>query len=130
MDGVIKLENKMTFFFKNTRKDIIMTEEDKEHLRNNNICRFCEKEMSSDKDGDQCHLTGKYRRPTYNKCNTNVAQKQNNFFPFVFHNFSNYDCNLFFKTLVDKKNHKFKFDIIPKTNELHISSMWMYKIYR
>ena len=40
---VIKLENKMTFYFKNTKKDIIMTEEDEEDFRNNNICRFCEK---------------------------------------------------------------------------------------
>ena len=33
----------MTFYFKNTNKDIIMTEEDQEELKNNNICRFCEK---------------------------------------------------------------------------------------
>ena len=30
VDEVIKLENKMTFYFKNTNKDIIMTEEDQE----------------------------------------------------------------------------------------------------
>ena len=41
---VIKLENKMTFYFKNTKKDIIMTEEDEEDFRNN-ICRFCEKKI-------------------------------------------------------------------------------------
>ena len=28
VDQVIKVENKMTFYFKNTKKDIIMTEED------------------------------------------------------------------------------------------------------
>ena len=33
----------MAFYFKNTKKDIIMTEEDEEDYRNNNICRFCEK---------------------------------------------------------------------------------------
>ena len=43
MSEVIKLENKMTFFFKNTNKDIIMVEKDEEDCRNNNICRFCEK---------------------------------------------------------------------------------------
>ena len=40
---VIKLENKMAFYFKNTKKDIIMTQEDVEDFDNNNICRFCEK---------------------------------------------------------------------------------------
>ena len=40
---VKKLENKMAFYFKNTKKDIIMTQEDEEDYKNNNICRFCEK---------------------------------------------------------------------------------------
>ena len=39
----------------------------------------------------------------------------------MFHNFSNYDCHMFYKKLVDKKNNKVKFDIIPKTNEEYIS---------
>ena len=30
VDEVIKLENKMAFYFKNTKKDIIMTEEEEE----------------------------------------------------------------------------------------------------
>ena len=43
VDDVIKLENKMAFYFKNTKKDIILTEENEEDYRINNICRFCEK---------------------------------------------------------------------------------------
>ena len=121
VDEVIKLENKMAFYFKNTKKDIIMTEEDKEDYRNNNICRFCEKNIDSDKVRDHCHLTGKYRDPAHSKCNINVTQNQSNFIPFIFHNFSNYDCHMFFKKLVDKKNDKVDFDIIPKTNEEYIS---------
>ena len=60
----------MVFSFKNTKKDIIMTEKDEEDYRNNNICRFCEKNIESDKGRDHCHLTGKYRRPAHNKCNS------------------------------------------------------------
>ena len=41
VDEVIKLENKMTFYFENTKIDIIMTEDDEEDYENNNICRFC-----------------------------------------------------------------------------------------
>ena len=121
VNEVIKLENKMAFYFKNTNKDIITTREDEEDYRNNDICRFCEKFIESDKVRDHCHLTGKYRGPAHSKCNINVTQKQSNFIPFIFHNFSNYDCHMFFKKLVDKKKDKVDFDIIPKTNEEYIS---------
>ena len=121
IDEIIKLENKMAFHFKNTNKNIVMTDEDEEDYKNNDICRFCEKEILSDKVHDHCHLTGIYRGPAHSKCNINVTQKQSNFIPFIFHNFSNYDCHMFFKKLVDKKNDKVKFDIIPKTNEEYIS---------
>ena len=121
VNEVKKLENKMAFYFKNTKKDISMTEEDEENYRNNNICRFCEKEVLSDKVRDHCHLAGKYRGPAHSKCKINVTQEQSNFIPFIFHNFGNYDCHMFFKKLVDKMNDKVKFDIIPKTNEEYIS---------
>ena len=111
----------MSFYSKSTKKDIIMTNQDEEDSRNYNICRFCEKENISDEVGDHCHLTGKFRGPAHSKCNFIVTQDQNNFIPFVIHNFGNYDCQMFFKKLVDKKNSKVKFDIIPKTNEEYIS---------
>ena len=66
-------------------------------------------------------MTGKYRGPAHSKCNINVTQDQSNFIPFIFHNFSTYDCHMFFKKLLNKKNDKVKFDIIPKTNEEYIS---------
>ena len=79
------------------------------------------KKIECDKVRDHCHLTGEYRGPAHNTCDINVTQKQSNFIPFIFHNFSNYDCHMFFKKLVDKKNDKVKFDKIPKTNEEYIS---------
>ena len=117
----IKLENKMAFYFKETKKDIIMTQEDEENFENNNICRFCEKEILSNKVRDHCHLIGKYRGPNHNTCSINVRQADSIFIPFAFHNFSNYDCHMFFKRLVDLKTDKVKFKIIPKTNEEYIS---------
>ena len=33
----------MAFYFKYTKKDILMTEEDEEDYKNDNICRFSEK---------------------------------------------------------------------------------------
>ena len=98
-----------------------MTEEDEEAYRNNIIRSFCEKNFESDKVRDQCHLTGNYRCPAHLKCNINVTQDQSNFIPFVLHNFSNFDCHLFFKKIVDEKYDEVKFKIIPKTNEEYIS---------
>ena len=40
---IIKTGNKLAFYFKNTRKDTIKTNEDEGDYRINNICRFCEK---------------------------------------------------------------------------------------
>ena len=42
----------------------------------------------------------------------------------MFHNFSNYDCHMLFKKLVDEKIVKLKFDIIPQTNEEYISVIY------
>ena len=72
---IVKLENKMNFWFKNTKKDIIMTEEDKQDFEDNNICRYCEKYIELDKVRDHCHLTGNYRGPAHSDCNLKVKQK-------------------------------------------------------
>ena len=98
-----------------------MTEKDEEDYKNNNICRFCGKNIESDKVRDHCHLTGEYRGPAHKTCNINVTQKQSNFIPIVFHNFSNFNCHMFFERLVNKEKHKVDFEIIPKTNEEYIS---------
>ena len=82
---------------------------------------FVKKKLVSDKVTDHCHLTGDYRGPAHSKCNNNATQEQSNFIPFIFHNFSNYDCHMFFKKLVDKTKDKVGFEIIPKTSEEYIS---------
>ena len=121
MDEIVKLENKKAFYYKNTMKNIIMTEEDYQDYRIKSNCRFCEKFIEFDKIWDHCHLTDQNRGAAHNTCSINVTQKQSYFIPFRFHNFSNYDWHLFFKRLIDKKNDKVKFDKIPKTNEEYIS---------
>ena len=121
VNDVLKLENKMTLYFKSTKKDIVITNQDEKDYGSFNFCRFREKEIISDKVRDRCHLTCKFRGPARSKCNINVTQDRSNFIPIVFHNFSNYDCHMFFEKLVDRKNDNVKFDIIPKTNEEYIS---------
>ena len=72
-----------------------MIEENEKHFWNENVCRFSEKEIISDKVRDHCHLTANYRGPAHSNCNINVTQKRSNFIPFRLHNFSNYDCHFF-----------------------------------
>ena len=111
----------MNFWFKNTNKDIITTEEEKQDFENDIICRYCEKYIEIDKVRDHCHLTGNYRGAAHNECNLQVKQKNSNFITIGLHNFINYDCHMFFKTLVDRKKDNVKFEIIPKTDEKYIS---------
>ena len=65
----------MVFYFENTKKDIILTQGDKENLDNINFCRFIKEEITSDKVRDHCHLTAKYGGPAHNTCNINVTQQ-------------------------------------------------------
>ena len=81
----------------------MMPEEDKEHCRIFDNCRFCEKNFESDMVRDHCHPTAKYKGPAHRKNHINVTQKKNTFIPSVFYNFTNYDCHLFSKKLVDEK---------------------------
>ena len=69
----------MIFFYKDTKKDIIMTDENEELYSNTNICQFCEKKSESDKVRDHCHLTGKNRGPAHSKNIINVTQKRSDF---------------------------------------------------
>ena len=114
-------DKKKEFYFKSTTKDIIKTKEDKEDFVNNNICRLCEKEIIDNQVRDHCRLTGKNRGPAHSKCKINVEQSQSNFVSVILINFSNYDCHLFFKKIVDLKKDKVEFKIIHETNEEYIS---------
>ena len=44
----------------------------------------------------------------------------------MFHNFSNYDCHLFFKTLIDRKPNNVPLQVISKTNEEYISNSYRF----
>ena len=56
-------------------------------------------EGSRTKVPDHENLTGKYRGPAHNKCNLNCRKEKQMFIPIYFHNFSGYDCHVFFEPL-------------------------------
>ena len=49
-----------------------MTEKDEEDFKNNDVCRFDEKNIEFNKVRDHCHSTGRCRGPSHNTCNINV----------------------------------------------------------
>ena len=85
LDEINKLENRMTFYFKKIKKDITMTQEDKEDFEKNNICQFSWDEILSDKVCDHCDLTGKNRWPAQSKCKINVKQTWSIFIGVILH---------------------------------------------
>ena len=93
-----------------------MTEENGEHYTNTNTCRFFLKNLEFNRLRDHNCSTGKYRARALEVYNINVKQKQNNFIPYIFHKFSNYDSHRFFKKHFDKKKESLHLDVIPKTD--------------
>ena len=63
-----------------------MTKEVEEHYRNNNFCRFCEKEKHFNKVRDHCYLTGKNIGPAHSNCIISKTQKRR-FFSFCISEF-------------------------------------------
>ena len=111
----------MACYFENTKYDINMTEEDEEGFKILFSVDFVKKVINSDKVRDYRHSTGKCSGSAHSKCIINVTQDKSNFIPLLFHNFSIYDCHLFFEKLIDKRNDKVNLAFIPKTIEEYIS---------
>ena len=94
----------MAFYIKVSKKDIIMTDEDEQDFRNNIICRFCEKKILN---------VIKLAIIVILVADTEVQlivhvilikhSKKVILLLSYFNIFSNYDCHMFFKKLVDKK---------------------------
>ena len=49
-----------------------MTNEHEEIYNNSNICHIYKEELNKDKVRDHCHITGKFRVVSHNKCNLNL----------------------------------------------------------
>ena len=75
LNELIRSENYITFFFKNTKKNFNSTKEDEEPFGYKNICWFCGKYISSCKVRDNFHLAGDYRNQANEVCKINVEGK-------------------------------------------------------
>ena len=92
--------------------------------RSQELCTICNQRLplySDEKVRDHCHITGKYRGAAHRRCNLNLQLPK--FMPIFFHNFQNYDINLFKKEMLRLPNllpekdpfHNITFNCIPRT---------------
>ena len=84
----------------------LLTEEEEESYKNQELCHICEKGFCTDnnkemrKVRDYCHYTGKYRGAAHSKCNLNYKIVKE--IPVLFHNGSVYDYHFIIKYLARK----------------------------
>lgn len=97
---------------------ISITDEERDNVNRAKCCHICKKAFAPNeiKVLDHDHFTGKFRGPAHNECN--LQCKRCPFIPIIFHNFGNYDVNLFLKELA---NIQGGINVIPKNKEKFIS---------
>lgn len=98
-----------------------MTNEDHKTFYTAKVCHICEKPFTpyDTKCRDHCHLTGKFRGASHNKCNLNFQNKK--YIPCVFHNMSGYDSHFIIKAIANCYPGQVK--LLPVNKETYISSI-------
>ena len=122
VNEVLKLENKMNIFFRNSKKDIVMTQEDEKQYRNSVFFCFVRKILDLTKWKIIVIWQLDIKAQLIKIVITTFSRNKVVFFTFAFHIFSKKDCRLFFKNLQDMKKDKVNLDIIHKSNEENISA--------
>ena len=110
------------------KKEIILTNEEKESYENQEVCYICEKEFCTDKNNkkefqsyckvrDHCHHTGKYKAAAHITCN--LRYKIPRQISVVFHNGSTYDYHFIIKELA--KEFQGNFECLEENTEKYIT---------
>ena len=110
------------------KKEIILTDEEKESYENQKNCHICGKEFCTDKNNkkefkqkqkvrDHDHYTGKYRGAAHSNCN--LRYKIPREIPVIFHNRSTYDYHFVIKKLVEE--FKGNFDCLGENTGKYIT---------
>ena len=110
------------------KKEIILTNEEKESYENQKNCHICRKEFCTDKNNkkefkqkqkvrDHDHYTGKYRGAAHSNCN--LRYKIPREITIIFHNGSTYDYHFIIKKLA--KEFKGHFDCLGENTEKYIT---------
>ena len=123
LNKISNIEFQMGEFFKQNLKPKITTKSEKSFLKSNN-CWLCDNnfENINDKVRHYCKMTGRYLGAAHQTC-IDYVNKVNlhKFIPVLYHNFSKYDCHMFFNELINSKVYTNNISIIPRTNEEYMS---------
>ena len=117
------IEFRMSEFFKQNLKPKITNKSEKSFLKAV-ICWLCDINFINinEKIRHYCKMTGRYLGAAHQSCIDYVIKaNQHKFIPVLYHNFSKYDCHMFFNELVNASPNKFKIGVIPRNSEEYMS---------
>ena len=123
LNKINAIEYQMSEFFKQNLKPKITVKSEKSFLKSK-FCWLCDINFGNinGKVRHYCKMTGRYLGAGHQTC-IDYINKVNlhKFIPVLYHNFSKYDCHMFFNELINSKVNTNNISVIPKTNEEYMS---------
>ena len=123
LNKINSIEFQMSEFFKQNLKPKFTIKSEKLFLKAD-ICWLCDINFVNinEKVRHYCKMTGRYLGAAHQSCIDYVIKtNQHKFVPVLYHNFSKYDCHMFFNELINAKAHKKNLTTIARTNEEYMS---------
>ena len=123
---------------KEFNKPLRMTKDDEEKFQKANECHICNKKYTNEdiRVQDHCHITGKYRGSSHQKCNLKlrVNPEEEVKIPIIFHNLRGYESHFIMQEIgeivkkhayTNKKGEKYQMNInaIPNNMEKYMAFM-------
>ena len=123
LNKINNIEFQMSEFFKQNLKPRITIKSEKSFLKAK-FCWLCDINFVNinEKIRHYCKMIGKYLGAAHQSCIDYVNKtNRHKFIPVLYHNFSKYDCHMFFNELINSKVDTNNISVIPKTNEEYVS---------
>ena len=123
LNKINNIEFHMSEFFKQNLKPKITNKSENSFLKAK-FCWLCDINFVNinEKVKQYCKMAGRYLGAAHQSCIDYVIKtNQHKFIPVLYHNFSKYDCHMFFNELINAKAHKKNLTTIARTNEEYMS---------
>ncbi|XP_015795544.1 uncharacterized protein LOC107371910 [Tetranychus urticae] len=118
---LFSLKHELSTILRDSKKPLIMTDQDDENFVNARKCFICGQGLWSDKVKDHDHLTGKYRGAAHSRCNLALVMPDK--IPIIFHNLKNFDGHIIFENL-SHEIIKRGLTVIPHTMEKYTAFLF------
>ena len=123
LNKINNIEFQMSEFFKQNLKPKITIKSEKSFLKAN-ICWLCDINFVNinEKVRHYCKMTARFLGAAHQTC-IDYVNKVNlhKFIPVLYHNFSKYDCHMFFNELINTKVEKKNLSVIARISEEYMS---------